>query len=115
MNRPNNIPVSAHFHLYEFEDPTTKTVRLDAALVWALEDARARLQKPIRITSGYRTGQHNADVGGVMHSQHLAGRAADCVPVGYPMEELRIALAMVPELFTIYEDDHVHVELRLWA
>ncbi|WP_042006543.1 YcbK family protein [Capnocytophaga canis] len=33
--------------------------------------------KPIRITSGYRTFEYNKKVGGVEKSQHLIGKAAD--------------------------------------
>lgn len=33
--------------------------------------------RPISITSGYRTVTYNRKVGGVQHSQHIQGRAAD--------------------------------------
>lgn len=42
-----------------------------------LEPIRARLDKPIRVTSGYRCSALNRLVGGVDTSQHLYGMAAD--------------------------------------
>ena len=38
---------------------------------------REHFGKPVHITSGYRTAEHNAKVGGAKSSQHLLGRAAD--------------------------------------
>lgn len=112
MRRPNRIRVSDHFSLEEFQDPTTRTVMLDGALLIALEKARAHFDAPIRVTSGYRTVQHNADVGGVPNSEHTRGRAADLVPLIGPMDDLDDACRSVPELLVINEGDHIHVELR---
>ena len=41
--------------------------------------------KPVHITSGYRTAEHNAAVGGSKSSQHLLGRAADFYVEGVPV------------------------------
>jgi uncharacterized protein YcbK (DUF882 family) len=46
-------------------------------LAEALERLRARLGRPVRITSGSRCARHNRAVGGVKDSRHLEGRAAD--------------------------------------
>lgn len=35
------------------------------------------LGKPIKITSGYRSPNHNARIGGAKHSYHVKGMAAD--------------------------------------
>ena len=77
----NDFPVSAHFRLCEFEDPTTKQVMLDPALVAVLEQIRFHIGIPLFITSGYRTPEHNRSVGGLENSRHLTGHAADAVPV----------------------------------
>ena len=42
-----------------------------------LQAIREHFNKPITITSGYRTGTHNTAVGGSKSSQHLLGKAAD--------------------------------------
>lgn len=48
-----------------------------------LEPARAWLgNKPIIVTSGYRSPEVNRAVGGTMHSQHLIGQAADFIVPG---------------------------------
>jgi len=36
-------------------------------------------RNPIRITSGKRCSDHNANIGGSKHSKHVAGIAFDCV------------------------------------
>lgn len=38
--------------------------------------------RPLVITSGFRSPAHNAVVGGATHSQHMEGRAADIVVAG---------------------------------
>lgn len=44
-----------------------------------LEFVRALYARPIQITSGYRSIELNAAVGGVKNSKHLTGSAADIV------------------------------------
>ena len=52
-------------------------IMIDQTLVVLLQAIREHFNKPITITSGYRTGTHNTAVGGSRSSQHLLGRAAD--------------------------------------
>ena len=52
-------------------------VMIDQTLVVLLQAIREHFNKPITITSGYRTAAHNTAVGGAKSSQHLLGRAAD--------------------------------------
>ena len=42
-----------------------------------LEVLREYLGKPIRVTSGYRSKEHNAKIGGAKNSTHVNGMAAD--------------------------------------
>jgi uncharacterized protein YcbK (DUF882 family) len=108
----NHLPISDHFSLDAFEDPTTGLVQLCPDLVQALEEAHAKLGRGFRVTSGYRSARHNADVAGSPTSHHLVGGAADLVPLSGSLEELAVACMLVPELFTIKETTHVHVHLR---
>lgn len=50
-----------------------------------LEAARELLGCPLHVTSGYRSPAVNALVGGSRNSAHMAGLAADVVPVGVPV------------------------------
>lgn len=52
-------------------------IMIDQTLVVLLQAIREHFNRPITITSGYRTAAHNAAVGGAKSSQHLLGRAAD--------------------------------------
>ena len=45
------------------------------------EALRASVGKPLRVTSGWRSREHNAEVGGAPTSQHLYGRALDLAVV----------------------------------
>ena len=51
-------------------------------LVMVLQSIRSHFGATVTINSGYRTPQYNAKVGGVAHSQHCYGTAADIVVKG---------------------------------
>ena len=53
------------------------TIMIDQTLAVLLQAIREHFNKPITITSGYRTAAHNTAVGGSRSSQHLLGKAAD--------------------------------------
>jgi hypothetical protein len=61
-----------------------------------------------RVTSGYRSPQHNAEVGGAANSMHLRAQAMDIV--GVSKEDLRAALkkAHLPFTELLDEGNHVH-------
>lgn len=61
----------------EFACPCCGRVELDATFVLKLDLAREIAGVPFVITSGYRCPAHNAEVGGVKQSAHMAGLAAD--------------------------------------
>ena len=64
------------------------TIMVDEALVVLLQAIREHFNKPITITSGYRTGTHNTAVGGSKSSQHLLGKAADIQVAGVSVEDV---------------------------
>ena len=60
-------------------------------LAWTLQAIRDEFGKPIRVTSAYRSPEHNKEVGGVKNSQHVQAVAADLQPYSNrddDMEEL---------------------------
>lgn len=66
------------------------------------------------VTSGLRTPEHNAEVGGVPNSHHLTNTARDLIPTpGTTIAQLAAEVQRrVPGAKVIQEADHVHVQ---WA
>jgi len=68
-----------YFDVGEFDSPDQRGsgVLMSMQFLRMLDDAREHAKTPFRITSGYRTVQRNAEVGGVPNSSHLLGLACD--------------------------------------
>jgi zinc D-Ala-D-Ala carboxypeptidase len=99
--------------------PNVQQLNLYTVAAW-LEQARTVLGVPLLVTSGYRTPQHNREVGGASDSDHLNGLAADFEPQGLtPFQAYRqlkgaIAAGTLPpfdQLIFYAGDDHIHVGL----
>lgn len=121
------VPVNEGARLVPF-DATGRPVTTDAGAAQAPAQPAATHSEPgvfhfdvtpgAQETSGYRTPQHNKDVGGVPNSYHTRRDAAgnplahDFVPPpGMSMAELHADLARRnPSLDVINEGDHVHIE-----
>lgn len=85
----NDIKISEHFKLSEFQSGDSQEVKIDSELVEKLEKLREMIRQPIKINSGYRTYEHNQKIGGSYKSQHLEGTAADiALPPGLTIDEL---------------------------
>lgn len=69
--------LTAHFSKYEFRCRDGSEHSIDCGLLAMLEAIRCHFDKPATITSGYRSPDYNAAVGGASNSQHLYGTAAD--------------------------------------
>lgn len=70
--------LSANFKVKEFQchDGTDK-VLIDSDLVLILQSIRTHFNKPVTITSAYRTASYNARIGSNPNSYHTKGKAAD--------------------------------------
>lgn len=79
--RANDVRISEHFRLIEFECACCGCVRLHPELLKHLEGMRARWGEPLFVTSGFRCERHNREVGGVPKSLHRLGQAADVVVI----------------------------------
>lgn len=83
-----------------------------------LQYLRDYLNKPIKVSSGYRSPKHNKEVGGVKNSQHVFGKAADII-----VEDLspKIVFQLLNDLMNKGEilqgglglyNDFVHYDIR---
>ena len=71
MTRDSTRQLSPSFRVREFACKGSDVVLIDDELVVLLQCIREHFGKPVHITSGYRTTEHNAAVGGSKSSQHL--------------------------------------------
>lgn len=94
---------------------------IDLRLVDILQKVRDHFNKPVVVTSGYRTENHNKNVGGAKNSYHLLGKAADLFINGVKAEEIAKFLAnqniLGIGLYINRSQEFVHVDtrsLRYW-
>ncbi len=80
--------LSTHFNEDEFrcKDGTLKGP--DPKLITKLEALRGLVDKPVHVSSGYRSPAYNKKVGGAPKSQHLLGTAADIRVDGMSVNQL---------------------------
>lgn len=85
-----------YFTLDEFDCPSLPNSgkNMDSGFLAKLEQAREIAGIPFKITSGYRTKEHNEEVGGVPNSSHLIGVAAD-IAVSSGSERYTILNALI--------------------
>jgi uncharacterized protein YcbK (DUF882 family) len=75
------MKITANFSMGEFN--TRNAILTDSVkaniitLAKNLQVLRDEVKRPITISSGYRSSEHNASVGGARNSRHILGDAAD--------------------------------------
>lgn len=106
------MKLSQHFSLIEFaksakaqslgidNTPSAEVVKNLTILADMLERIRSTINKPIIITSGYRSEALNRAVGGRTSSDHTKGYAADivCPAFGTPRELARLLAPLADTL-----------------
>lgn len=91
--------LSTHFKVKEFAcKDGSDAVLVAPRLVMVLQTIRDHFGAAVTINSGYRTPQYNTKVGGVAHSQHCYGTAADIIVKGQkPAAVAAYARALMPD------------------
>ncbi len=120
LKRDGEKSLAPHFKVREFRcQDGSDRILINEQLPTLLEALREKLgSDSIVITSGYRTEQHNAAVGGAKGSQHLKGNAADirCKKGGaiIPAKEVCCALEDMGHAGGIgyISETAVHVDVR---
>lgn len=80
LDEQANLKITEHFKVKEFAcKDGSPIVFVDDYLAELLEILRKTIEKPVIITSGYRTPEHNEKVGGAKYSFHMRGMAADII------------------------------------
>ena len=80
-----NVKMTLKYFSYEeFASPDVphSGEYMDADFLSMLDSAREISGIPFKINSGYRTIEHNYDVGGKPNSSHIVGKAADIAVKG---------------------------------
>lgn len=95
-----DVQMTPHFNSSEFSNPAwadqEPDFQVSRVLTDSLEQFRVQVgNRPVKVLSGYRGPAHNASVGGVEHSQHLLGRAADVTVSGMTVAEMNEAAETV--------------------
>ena len=87
LKKDGEKKLSANFKVKEFAcKDGSDAVLVAPRLVMVLQTIRDHFGASATITSGYRTPQYNAKVGGVAQSQHCYGTAADIIVKGVGVE-----------------------------
>ncbi len=116
MNGRADIQLAPNFRLREFlvnEDtfPDGEVLQNLYCLANRLQAIRDLLGKPVMITSGYRSPEHNQRVGGALHSYHTRGMAADIEVPGMSPQAVQAFLANWSGGLGGYTT-HTHVDIR---
>ena len=108
--------LSAHFDQKELACPHCGVCKVVPGLVAALEQLRTNAGVPIDVHDAYRCEEHNKAVGGVPHSEHPKGEAADIVIEGKSLKEMYELACGVPAFagggIGLYDSSFIHVDVR---
>jgi len=111
MKLTQNFILDEFLSLGDTIPPSVEVVRNLRNVANRLQLLRDLLGKPIRVTSGYRSIQHNARIGGSPNSFHILGMAADIVVDGMSPKEVQEYLKHWSGGLGSY-DTFTHVDIR---
>jgi uncharacterized protein YcbK (DUF882 family) len=108
--------LTAHFSRSELSCRCCGKLQIDSRLLDGLEQLRILADAPITVHAGYRCAQHNLRVGGVPHSEHLLGMAADIAIPGTSLQRMYELALEVPQFaeggIGVYDTNFLHVDVR---
>ena len=108
--------LSAHFSREELQCGCCGRLEINSRLLDGLEALRALAGVPVVVHAGYRCARHNAEVGGVPHSEHTLGLAADIHLPGLSLQQMYEAASSVVEFAAggigVYDGNFLHVDVR---
>jgi hypothetical protein len=108
--------LSEHFSKAELACHCCGTLKVEAALIDALELFRSLAGRPVVVHDGYRCPIHNEKVGGVPDSEHTRGMAADISIPGLSLQQMFDFAQRVPAFLNggigVYDGDFVHLDIR---
>ena len=115
INSINHFRIAEYFYLDEFQCPCCKRVMLHPLLLQKLKGLRYKIDKPVKVTSGYRCPDYNRKVGGVKNSYHLLGMAADIHVPEFLLKNLFKTAVEIgfPGIGFYPENDFLHLDVRL--
>lgn len=97
------MKLTKNFSLKEFGDVPDEYIPNIQELANNLQVVRDFFDAPIKVTSGYRSPEHNKSTGGAKNSQHLLGKAADFKVKGIPPEVVTATIAALIRIGAIKE------------
>jgi zinc D-Ala-D-Ala carboxypeptidase len=108
--------LSEHFSKAELACHCCGTLKIEAALIDALELFRSLAGRPVVVHDGYRCPLHNQKVGGVNDSEHTRGMAADISIPGLSLQQMFELALKVPAFLDggigVYDGDFIHLDVR---
>ena len=108
--------LSPHFSRSELACRCCGRLKLDRRLLEGLETLRSMAGVPIIVHAGYRCEEHNREVGGVPHSEHTCGLAADIHVPGLLLQQMYELALAVPQFVAggigVYDGGFLHIDVR---
>ncbi len=108
--------LSAHFSKAELACHCCGDLKIENALIEALEQLRTLANKEIVVHDAYRCSDHNLEVGGVTDSEHTRGMAADIAIPGLSLQQMFELALQIPTFLNggigVYDGGFLHLDIR---